>query len=90
MEVSGEFYDPELYPQGRSPRYPLCRRLGGPQSRSAHGREDRKIKGHYCLNRELNHGRPARSLVPILTELPRLIKNTNYDKCKDVTNDVSR
>jgi hypothetical protein len=26
-----------LYPQGKSPSYPLDRRLGGPQSRSGHG-----------------------------------------------------
>jgi hypothetical protein len=28
-----------LYPQGKSPRYPLDRRLGGPQSRSGQGSE---------------------------------------------------
>jgi hypothetical protein len=28
-----------LYPQGKSPRYPLDRRLGGPQSRSGRGGE---------------------------------------------------
>jgi hypothetical protein len=31
-----------LYPQGKSPRYPLDRRLGGPQSRSGHGGEEEK------------------------------------------------
>jgi hypothetical protein len=30
-----------LYLQGRSPRYPLDRRLGGPQSRSGHGGEEK-------------------------------------------------
>jgi hypothetical protein len=29
-----------LYPQGKSPRYPLDRRLGGPQSRSRRGVEE--------------------------------------------------
>jgi len=29
-----------LYPQGKSPWYPLDRRLGGPQSLSGHGGED--------------------------------------------------
>jgi hypothetical protein len=29
-----------LYPQGKSPWYPLDRRLGGPQSRSVHGGEE--------------------------------------------------
>jgi hypothetical protein len=30
-----------LYPQGKSPRYPLYRRLGGPQSRSGRGGEEK-------------------------------------------------
>jgi len=30
-----------LYTQGKSPRYPLDRRLGGPQSRSGHGGEEK-------------------------------------------------
>jgi hypothetical protein len=30
-----------LYPQGKSPRYPLSRRLGGPQSRSGLGGEEK-------------------------------------------------
>jgi len=30
-----------LYPQGRSPWYPLDRRLGGPQSHSGHGGEEK-------------------------------------------------
>jgi hypothetical protein len=30
-----------LYPQGKSPRYPLQRRLGGPQSRSGRGGEEK-------------------------------------------------
>jgi len=29
-----------LYPQGKSPWYPLDRRLGGPHSRSGRGDED--------------------------------------------------
>jgi hypothetical protein len=30
-----------LYPQGKSPRYPLDRRLGEPQSRSGRGGEEK-------------------------------------------------
>jgi hypothetical protein len=30
-----------LYPQGKSPWYPLDRRQGGPQSRSGHGGEEK-------------------------------------------------
>jgi hypothetical protein len=35
MGVSGQRHAPaELYPRGKDPRYPLYRKLGGPQSRS--------------------------------------------------------
>jgi hypothetical protein len=38
MEVSGQIHAPAALPQGKSPRYPLYKRLGGPQSRSGrHG-----------------------------------------------------
>jgi hypothetical protein len=33
-----------LYPQGKSPRYPLDRRLGGPQSRSGRSGEEKNSK----------------------------------------------
>jgi hypothetical protein len=36
MEVSGQLHSRPLYPQGKSPWYPLDRRLGGPQSQSGH------------------------------------------------------
>jgi hypothetical protein len=37
MGVSGQRHAPAaLYPWGKDPRYPLYRRLGGPQSRSGH------------------------------------------------------
>jgi hypothetical protein len=43
MGVSGQHHAPAaLYPRGKDPRYPLYRRLGGPQSRSGH-RGYRKI-----------------------------------------------
>jgi hypothetical protein len=32
-----------FYPRGKSPRYPLDRRLGGPQNRSGRGGEKKKI-----------------------------------------------
>jgi hypothetical protein len=38
MEVSGQLDAPAALPPGKSPPYPLYRRLGGPQSRSGqHG-----------------------------------------------------
>jgi hypothetical protein len=33
LEVSGQLHSPAALPPGKSPRYPLDRRLGGPQSR---------------------------------------------------------
>jgi len=46
---------PPLYPQGKSPHYPLDRRLGGPQSRSGHGGEEKnsfhkKLCDHERVN----------------------------------------
>jgi len=38
MEVSGQL---QLYPQGKSPWYPLDRRLGGNQSRSGRSGEEK-------------------------------------------------
>jgi hypothetical protein len=41
MEVSGQLHAPPLYPRGKSLRYLLDRRLGGPQSRSGRGGEEK-------------------------------------------------
>jgi hypothetical protein len=37
MAVSGQLHAPAALPQGKSPWYPLDRRLGGPQNRSGRG-----------------------------------------------------
>jgi hypothetical protein len=39
MEVNGQIHAPAALPQGKSPWYPLDRRLGGLQSRSGRGGE---------------------------------------------------
>jgi hypothetical protein len=57
-----------LYPWGRSPRYPLCRRLDGLQSQFGYGDE----KKNPCPFQELNPNHPAHSLVNILTEILQL------------------
>jgi len=62
-----------LYSRGRSPRYPLDSRLYGPKSRTGCGGEE---KNPYPC-RKSNPGRPARSLVTILTEVPRVFTNKN-------------
>jgi hypothetical protein len=52
MELSGQLYAPPFYPQGKSPHYPLDRRLGGSQSRSGRGGEENKFPAH-ARNRNL-------------------------------------
>jgi hypothetical protein len=41
MEVSGLFHALAALPQGKSPWYPMDRKLGGPQSQSRHGGEEK-------------------------------------------------
>jgi hypothetical protein len=41
MEVSGQLHAPAALPQGKSLWYPLDRRLGGTQSRSGRGSEEK-------------------------------------------------
>jgi hypothetical protein len=41
MEVSGQLHVPAALPQGKSPWFPLDRRMGGPQSRSKHDDEEK-------------------------------------------------
>jgi hypothetical protein len=49
MEVSGQFHAPASFPPGgKSPRYPLDRRLGGPQSRSGRGDEEKEFYHCHC------------------------------------------
>jgi hypothetical protein len=56
-----------LYHRGNRSRYPLYRRLGGPQSQVERGDEEK------ILVPAGNRGRSPRNLVTILTELPRLL-----------------
>jgi hypothetical protein len=48
--------------------YSFDRKMGGPQSLSGCGGKEKNIPSLSLP--ELNHGRPASSLVTILTELP--------------------
>jgi hypothetical protein len=41
MEVRGQLHAPAALPQGKSPWYPLDRRLCGPQSRAARRGEEK-------------------------------------------------
>jgi hypothetical protein len=77
MEVSGQLHAPAPYSRGKSRRCPLNRRLGGPQSRSERSGEEKK--SHPYPSQELNPGCSARSLVFILTEIPRLRIFSKWD-----------
>jgi hypothetical protein len=41
MDVSGQLHVPAALPPAKDPCYPLNTRLGGPQSRSGHGDEEK-------------------------------------------------
>jgi len=41
MGTSGQLYDPAASTSDKEPRYPLDRRLGGPQRRSGRGGEEK-------------------------------------------------
>jgi len=41
MEMNGQLHAPAALTPGKLPPYPLDRRLGGPQSRSGHGGEEK-------------------------------------------------
>jgi hypothetical protein len=41
MEVIGQLHAPVALPSGKELRYPLDRRLGGPQNRSGRGDEEK-------------------------------------------------
>jgi hypothetical protein len=41
MEMSGQFHAPSLFSRGKSTLYPLDMRLGGSQSRSGRGGEEK-------------------------------------------------
>jgi hypothetical protein len=54
MEVSGQFHTPAAFnPQGKSRRYPLDRRLGGTQSRSGRGGEEKNSQRLVQPNKDL-------------------------------------
>jgi hypothetical protein len=50
MEVSGQLHTPAALPQGKSPWYPLDRRLGGPQSRSGRGVKEKNSQSRRESN----------------------------------------
>jgi hypothetical protein len=84
-----------LYPRENSPQYPLYRRLGRPQYLSARYGEGKNVLTMTGIDLRLPC-RPARSLVPILTELSRLYIRKHseevackYLKCVQLAHDKS-
>jgi hypothetical protein len=69
MEVSGQIHEPAALPQRKSPWYPLDRKLGGPQSRSGHGGEEKNSQPTSCLKFRIVQSLDQRCT----TELSRLI-----------------
>jgi hypothetical protein len=66
--VSGHLRVPAAVLPGKEPLVPMGHELGGLQNRSGRGGEEKNT----CYGRESNFGRPARSLVAVLTELPHV------------------
>jgi hypothetical protein len=58
VEVRGQLHAPAVLPAAKEPRYPLDRRLGGPQRQSGRGGEEREsnaitpiVQPVQCLNK---------------------------------------
>jgi hypothetical protein len=78
-----------LYPQGKSPWYPLDRRLGRPQSRSGRGGEDKNSQTSPGIE-PWNHDRPARSPALYRPSYHGSTVKTNYiERQSDVTKTVT-
>jgi hypothetical protein len=71
MGVSGQIHATASLPPWKEPRYPLDRKLGGPQSRSGHGGGEKNSQPPPGIEPQ-NPDRPASSLVAISTEITRL------------------
>jgi hypothetical protein len=74
MELSGQFHAPAALSRGKSPRYPLDRRLGGPQSRSGRGGEEENTPLNINLTRVL-------SLVILYSKGNYFFSTSKENKC---------
>jgi hypothetical protein len=66
MEVSGQLHASAALPPGKDPRYPLDRRLGGPQNRSERGGEEKNSQPPARIEPD-NPDLPIR--IPVLYRL---------------------
>jgi len=69
MELSDQLHAPAALSQGKSPWYPLDRRLGGPQSRSGRG------------GLEKNSHHPQSYELLLLSGIDILLLTTGYEQC---------
>jgi hypothetical protein len=69
IDIGTSFTLRPLYPQGKSPWYPLDRRLGGTQSRSACGGEEKNSQPLPELEPPIIQ-RYTAELSPLLTVIP--------------------
>jgi hypothetical protein len=76
MEAFGQLHAPAALPKKKSPQYLMDRKLGGLRKQS--GRSGEEKNSFHCPCRESNAGRPAHSLVSILTELPWLLSEPDW------------
>jgi hypothetical protein len=83
MEVSGQLQAKVGLPPEQEPRYPLCRTLGGPQSRSGRRGEEKILD--LAGTRIPNHLPSSPWPVAIPTELFRLIGLNAMEKRKFLT-----
>jgi hypothetical protein len=75
MKVSGQLQAPAALSRGKRRRYPLDRRLGGPQSRYGRGGKERT----YQHLPGIEPRSPSRSLATVLTELTQLLPYENVE-----------
>jgi hypothetical protein len=75
MEVSDQLHAPAALPRGKSPWYPLDRRLRVAQNRSGRGGEENNSHSPPGIE-PYNPDRLARCLVAIATELSWLLCNS--------------
>jgi hypothetical protein len=68
--VSGQLHAPAALHQGKEPLLPLDRRLGGPQSRSGHGGEEKNSQPLPGFEAPINQPVAQR----YTTEFSRLLK----------------
>jgi hypothetical protein len=76
MEVCGQLHAPAALSPGKSPRYPLVRRLGGLQIRRGRGGEDK----NPCHCWESNSGCPTHSITTTLAKLTWLHGCCKYNR----------